>query len=108
MRTNRDHSRLSKISLGIVCPMANEEATAVSFVNSVLEQCSDEGFKSVTFFAILDGKSKDTTRQLMENLKEQQPFLRVVWAPQNRCVADAYIRGYREALDARCDWILEI
>ncbi len=27
---------------------------------------------------------------------------------ENRCVVDAYVRGYREALAAGCDWILEI
>jgi dolichol-phosphate mannosyltransferase len=34
--------------------------------------------------------------------------LRVVWAPENRNVVDAYFRGYREALEAGHDWILEI
>ena len=29
-------------------------------------------------------------------------------APENRCVVDAYIRGYREALASGAEWILEI
>ena len=103
-----DRSRFSKVSLGVVCPMANEEATAVSFVDAVLQECSFPGFKEVAFFAILDGKSEDGTRAVLDDLKERQPCLRVVWAPQNRCIADAYTAGYREALNAACDWILEI
>jgi dolichol-phosphate mannosyltransferase len=31
-----------------------------------------------------------------------------VWAPENRCVVDAYFRGYREAFEAPCRWILEM
>jgi dolichol-phosphate mannosyltransferase len=103
-----DHSPLSKISLGIICPMANEETTAVSLVNAVLDQCKGHGFQSVTFFAILDGKSKDKTREMLDDLETRQADLRVVWAPQNRCVVDAYVVGYREALAVGCDWVLEI
>jgi dolichol-phosphate mannosyltransferase len=98
----------SNIALGIICPMANEEATAVPFVNAVLERCKLAGFSSVTFFAILDRACKDRTRELLDGLEKEQPQLQVVWAPENRSVVDAYIRGYRTALDAGCEWILEI
>jgi dolichol-phosphate mannosyltransferase len=98
----------SAISLGIVCPMANEESSAVRFVNEVLEQCSSFGFRQVTFFAILDNTCRDRTRSLLEELAGTRQELGVIWAPENRCVVDAYVRGYREALNAGCDWILEI
>ena len=88
--------------------MANESTSAVTFVRSVLEQCQAAGFKSVNFFAVLDKVSKDDTLELLRHLEKEQPQLRVVWAPENRSVVDAYIRAYREALDAGCDWILEI
>jgi dolichol-phosphate mannosyltransferase len=88
--------------------MANESATAASLVKEVLGQCALRLFKSVTFFAILDHKSKDRTREILDDLAKRQPDLRVVWAPQNKCVVDAYLAGYREALNAECDWILEM
>jgi len=44
----------------------------------------------------------------MRELERNEPRLRVIWAPEDRCVVDAYLRGYKEALDAGCDWILEI
>lgn len=96
----------SSVTLGIVCPMANERPTAVEFVNAVLKQC--KGFKSVTFFAILDNACKDGTVDLLKDLQNKLPELKVIWAPEDKCVVDAYIRGYREALSAGCDWILEI
>jgi len=96
------------ISLGVVCPMANERDTAERFVREVLAACEPFRFKSLTFFAVLDRVSKDGTVDLLRDLEKEQPALRVVWAPENRSVVDAYLRGYREALDAGCDWILEI
>ncbi len=100
--------QLSDIKLGIVCPMANEETSAVPFVNAVLEQCLPRGFQSITFFVVLDRVSRDGTRGLLEELEKENPQLRVVWSPENRSVVDAYVRGYREAFNAGCDWILEI
>jgi dolichol-phosphate mannosyltransferase len=100
--------QFSEIKLGIICPMANEEASAERFVREVLEQCEPRGFKAVTFFAVLDKVCKDRTRELLTELKTEKPQLEVVWSPENRSVVDAYIRGYREALSAECDWILEI
>ncbi len=79
---------------------------AVEFVNSVLARC--EGFKEVIFFAILDNACKDGTTELLREFQKEQAQLNVVWAPEDGCVVDAYIRGYREALGAGCDWILEI
>lgn len=94
------------IHLGIVCPMANEIDTAEAFVRDVLDQCS--GFQSVRFFAVLDNVSRDGTKERLQHLAHEISDLQVVWAPENRSVVDAYIRGYKEALYAGCDWILEI
>lgn len=98
---------LAQTSLGIVCPMANEAGNAVRFVQEVLAQCNDLG--QVRFYAVLDRVSKDGTRELLEQYAErEEPRLEVVWAPENRCVVDAYVRGYRTALDAGHDYVLEI
>lgn len=94
--------------LGIVCPMANEAGTAVAFVRQVLARAAAVGYGRVRMFVILDRASTDDTRALLETETGLDPRLAVVWAPENRGVVDAYLRGYREALAAGCDWILEI
>jgi dolichol-phosphate mannosyltransferase len=99
---------LTDICLGVVCPMANEALNAVSFVDAVLSECSRHGLGSVTLFVVVDRVSHDETRALLEAHQARQSRLRVVWAPETRGVADAYVRGYREALGAGSDWILEI
>jgi len=86
--------------------MANEGREAPRFVAAVLEKCAN--FKAVTFFAILDKATTDNTLELLRELEKNEPRLKVVWAPENRSVVDAYIRGYREALAAGSDWVLEI
>lgn len=103
MATNHE---LSQIKLGIVCPMANEIDSALAFVSQVFKYC--QGFKSVSFFVVLDRVSTDGTLDLLLDLAYREDRLKVVWAPENRCVVDAYVRGYQEALNADCDWILEI
>ena len=99
---------LSTIHLGVICPMASEADTVIRFVDAVLEKCRAHDFKSVSFFAVLDNACKDNTRELLEEHAKRNPEIRVVWAPENRGVVDAYVRGYRAALDHGCDWILEI
>lgn len=98
--------KLATVNLGIVSPMANEGMDAVRFVREVLGKCV--GFREVQFFAVLDKATTDNTLDLLREYTMTEPRLVVVWAPKNRCVVDAYVRGYREALKAGSDWILEI
>jgi dolichol-phosphate mannosyltransferase len=86
--------------------MANEGATAARFVTAVLNEC--RGFRAVDFFAVIDKASTDDTLDRLKCMSATEPRLVVVWAPENLCVAGAYVRGYREALARGCDWVLEI
>jgi len=104
----RINGLFSAISLGIVCPMANERSFVEQFVKDVMEECRGFEFKSVNFFAILDNASKDGTLEIVRDLSKQICELQFIFAPENQCVVDAYIRGYYEAMRAMCDWILEI
>ena len=88
--------------------MANEQHTAERFVREVLHECRIADVERVTFVAVLDRACKDGTRSVLERLAIDESDLRIIWAPENRTVVDAYTRGYREALAAGCDWILEI
>ena len=97
---------LSQLRLGIACPMANEAADCVRFVQEVLRFCAE--FREVTFFVVLDNATQDNTPDLLRDFARTEARLQVIWAPENRSVVDAYVRGYRAALDAGCDWILEV
>lgn len=96
----------ARLHLGVVTPMANEADTAIQFVKEVLQNC--RMVPRTTVFVVLDHVSKDGTRDLLEEYARQESRLQVVWAPQNRCIVDAYVSGYRAALAAGSDWILEM
>jgi len=104
--SEQQNNPFASVALGIVCPMANERDTVERFIPAVLGQC--RGFRTCTFFAVLDRASTDGTVEIVRSLAKQIEQLTMIWAPENRCVVDAYLRGYREALAAGCDWILEI
>jgi len=108
----RDEQRrglpFSKLDLGVVCPMANERKNAERFIKEVLAICLRYPFKKVTFFPVLDLASQDGTLDLVRRIEQQIPEVRLIFAPENRCVVDAYIRGYEAGVNSGCDWILEM
>jgi dolichol-phosphate mannosyltransferase len=90
--------------LGVVLPLANEEQTIDELLRRIAVQLADAD----RIFCVMDRVSTDTTRQRIERAAEADQRIELVWAPQNRCVVDAYFSGYRAALAAGCRWILEM
>jgi len=90
--------------LGVVVPLANEEQTVEGFLDRVLVHLAGPD----RVFCVLDNVCKDRTVERVRARGQADPRVVLVWAPENRCVVDAYFRGYREALDAGCQWILEM
>lgn len=93
-------------SVAIVTPMANERASAIEFLRELVPQAAR--FRSHRIFVIFDHACTDATIDLVRDFARIEPSVQVVWAPGNRCVVDAYVRGYREAIASSADWILEI
>lgn len=90
--------------LGVIVPLANEEDTLDEFLTRVLIQLGrDDGV-----FCVVDGVSRDHTREMVNAWSARDHRVYLVWAPENRCVVDAYVRGYKAALDAGCRWVLEM
>ena len=90
--------------LGLVLPLANEETTLDDLLGRVLAQLAEED----GVFCVVDKASRDRTRERVAAWSVREPRVRLVWAPENRCVVDAYFRGYRAAYAAGCQWILEM
>ncbi len=90
--------------LGVVIPLANEGASVDELLRRVLAQLS----RRDRVFCVVDRASRDDTLGRVREASGIDSRIVPVWAPENRCVVDAYFRGYREALDAGCGWILEM
>ena len=86
--------------------MANEEPDWQPFRDAFVEQLDFLGSGRVYF--IVDRVSTDSTRALCEGLAADDPRFVSVWAPENRSVVDAYLRGYRVAYEAGHEFIIEM
>lgn len=91
-------------ALAVVMPLANEADCLERLLQDILSHLRPDDL----YFGVLDGVSRDGTRELLEALCRRDSRVRCVWAPENRCVVDAYFAGYRAALDSPCGWILEM
>lgn len=91
--SNRYYLRTSDFAL--VIPMANEEPDFFPFVDAIVQVLDNLGGGKVYF--VIDRVSKDRTLELCQELAGRDSRFVAVWAPENRNVVDAYLRGYREA-----------
>lgn len=89
-----------------IIPMANEEDDFHPFTD-LLGKMMDT-LESGTIYFIIDNVSRDRTLEYARTLSEKDPRFQVVWAPENRSVVDAYLKGYRVAYDNGHELIIEM
>lgn len=92
----------------VVIPLANESDTFAEFSSRTIEVFNrvyqDNQFVG-TAYLVVDNVSKDNTLDLCKELQQKDPRFIPVWAPENRNVVDAYLRGYKEALNSGIDYL---
>jgi len=96
---------MTRYNFAVVVPMANESDSFDAFTGKLAEMF--DFMECGTAYLVVDNVSKDNTLDLCRRLSERDPRFRTVWAPENRNVVDAYIRGYREAVNEH-DFIIEM
>lgn len=94
------------VDFGLVVPMANEEKDFEPFVASLTDVLDKLQCGNVYF--VVDNVSRDRTMNMCKELSLNDRRFITVWAPENRNVVDAYIRGYREALKNNHELIIEM
>ncbi len=90
----------------VIIPMANEE-TDFAPLAGLLSDTLDN-YEHGTVYFIVDKVSKDKTLDLCHELSKKDNRFKTVWAPENRNVVDAYLRGYSEALQHNHEIIIEM
>lgn len=93
-------------TFAICIPMANEEDSFQSFIDS-LTLVIDE-YPGASVYLVVDKASTDTTPELCRQLETKDSRYHYVWAPENKNVVDAYLRGFREAMQSKPDFIVEM
>lgn len=95
-----------KYNFAVIVPMANEAAVFEPFV-SVLKSVLDR-LECGTVYFITDLVSTDNTNELCQTLSASDARFITVWAPENRNIVEAYLKGYRTALTQGHDLIIEM
>ena len=90
----------------LVIPMANEEPDFRPFVALLDEVMTQLEGGAVIF--VVDEVSTDRTLELCRDLETRDGRFHTVWAPENRNVVDAYLRGFREALGRGYEIVIEM
>lgn len=90
----------------ICIPMANEEDSFHSFIDS-LSHVIDE-YPGASVYLVADKASTDSTPRLCEELQAKDKRYHYVWAPENKNVVDAYLRGFKEAMKNKPEFIIEM
>ena len=90
----------------VIVPMANESDTFAPFIYEVTKVL--DKLNAGTIYIVIDQVSKDNTLQLSYELSRRDARFITIWAPENRNIADAYLRGYKEAARYRHPYIIEM
>lgn len=90
----------------VVVPMANEEQDFAEFIKA-LSHVLDQ-LESGTVYMVVDQVSRDRTLELCNELSARDGRFKTIWAPENRNLVDAYLRGFREAYNNGHEVIIEM
>jgi dolichol-phosphate mannosyltransferase len=93
-------------NFAVIIPMANESEDFYPFVTA-LANVLDE-LKCGKVYFVVDNVSNDNTLQLCNTISGTDNRFNTVWAPENKNVVDAYLRGYKEALKNKHEFIIEM
>jgi dolichol-phosphate mannosyltransferase len=90
----------------VVIPLANEESGFPEFAAALARVMDAEEGGSV--YLVVDQVSKDRTLDCCKELELRDSRFMTKWLPQNRNVVDAYLNGFRDALAAGYEIIIEM
>jgi len=90
----------------VIIPMANEENDFLPFVD-LLKMVLDK-LESGKVYFVVDNVSKDKTLQLCNEHSKTDKRFETIFAPENRNVVDAYMKGYKVAYEKGHSLIIEM
>lgn len=97
---------MSSPQFAICIPMANEEASFQAFIDDLTHVLDD--YPKASVYLVVDKASKDNTPALCKSLQQKDSRFHYVWAPENKNVVDAYLRGFKEAMASQPEFIVEM
>jgi dolichol-phosphate mannosyltransferase len=93
--------------VGISMPVANEEETIRGFLDDLLRETSPLEY-SFTVYIIMDNFSRDNTLDIVKEMEEKDPRIRLVFFEGSTGVVSCYLKGFKCALEDGCDFVVEM
>jgi len=93
-------------NFAVIIPMANEEPDFEPLVSTIKEVLNKLECGKIYF--VIDKVSKDKTLELCQDVSKNDNRFVTIWAPENKNIVDAYLRGYREALKGQHEFLIEM
>ncbi len=94
--------------VGISMPIANEEATIGPFLDDFLREVSRPDGYHFNIYIIMDNFSKDKTFDIVKEMSEKEPRIKLVFFKESTGVVSCYLKGFKCALADNCDFVIEM
>ena len=91
----------------VVIPAANEEDNILDFYNELARQLKKIKIDYKIYF-VVDNVSKDNTLNILNVISKKDQKTITIFEPKNKSVVDAYIRGFKQAINDKNDYIIEM
>jgi dolichol-phosphate mannosyltransferase len=91
----------------LILPTYNEAANlarVVAAATRALEACADAGWRIL----IVDDASPDGTGTIADQLAAENPSIAVLHRPAKEGLGQAYLAGFRRALESGAEWVIEM
>jgi glycosyltransferase involved in cell wall biosynthesis len=105
--TDQAQAAQGRKKVGISMPVANEETTIRPFLEDLIRDISPIGY-SFTVYIIMDNFSRDNTLNIVKEISEKDPRIRLVFFKHSTGVVSCYLKGFKCALEDGCDYIIEM
>jgi dolichol-phosphate mannosyltransferase len=93
-------------NFAVITPLANEGTDFAPFIDA-LRQIFDQLGCGVAYL-VVDMVSKDNTLELCNQLSERDKRFITIWAPETRNVVQAYMVGFKAAVNGQHEFIIEM
>ncbi|MDC3072993.1 glycosyltransferase [Prochlorococcus sp. AH-716-O10] len=90
----------------LIVPLANEEKEFKPFIEMV--KFVIDVIPPGKVYFVIDKVSKDNTKNLCLDLSKKDDRFKTIWAPDNKNVVDAYIKGLKVAYENKHDIFIEM
>ena len=94
--------------LAIVIPMANEEDTAISFLEHLIHIVRKRIKIETSIYLVVDDYSTDRTWDILREMALQYSELNPSYFAESTGLASCYIHGYKLAMEDGADYIIEM